>query len=933
MGAIFCFNLTKISGKKVAAFFEKIWYTFSVEIIPKILMNWIFKNKKTPSKTKVFMTIAENKNVLQGKKTKGLLLALFFVGGFLFFQTKNAQAAQYDCICRKDTSAGTVMTNVWTRNFTTEISCNDACIAGGGTRYCYFPDLVNLPCDISRDSCVSKNAGSLTQRTDCKVLDSAIEATDNPSGPSTTGASVTPEQAAQAPAPADGCSVAGNVVKGDFEAAFKCLLYGLLQFLGWMLSFVATLFQWVVTPSNISGPTGLLNQMVVKNVWVMVRDILNMTFIMILLFAAFCTVFQVDSWNLKKVWLQILINALLVNFSFPIARIFIDISNVAMYYFLNNLFSGTGGGNGSAIMTSFSKAAQLSVLLTPEGYATAQIPYLLASIIFTFILGTTLLVLAALFVIRLVALTMLLMFSPIGFVGYIFPGTSKFASDWWSNLFNYSFFGPVMVFMMMVAIAIMKAAPLATFTTAAAGNTGGGVSASWLGSAAFFSIPIIILWTAMGISQKMGIEGASMVVGKGQALAKWAGNTFGGNQARWLAGLPGKGMGLVGKGAKMGATSLAHKFDRDVLKSWSPRALKAGWDTRSKDIENKHMSVASGAWHDRLNKALKSGKTNYQELAEHQLIAKRQKELLDGGIDESADQLVQVEKLLGDNSKTAQTDIQAFMRMIIGQNDHDDLMKWIQGHVDAKKGAGDDVGKKLMAMGINKNNYNISNGEVAHAIDKILEASGVDEEHRNTHLQDLGSIAVAKGGIMFGLTEVDDKTGKRKKTYTVDKKTGEVDASKASELAAKKIMTTPDAQNVPKTMHRNYFTNQAKGGAKLNESGKALMRHYASASAIEQAGRHKSDFYDQVGGDESITKEMLKYAKEMGDKGVEVSENGKKVRLQADKTKALQAAGWTIAIQKRAGVSDVDIDRILDEAGYDKDEKDKIKLAAKGPTK
>ena len=68
MGAIFCLNLTKISGKKVAAFSEKIWYTFEVEIMHKILMNWIFKNKNLPSETKAFMTFAENKNVLRGKK-------------------------------------------------------------------------------------------------------------------------------------------------------------------------------------------------------------------------------------------------------------------------------------------------------------------------------------------------------------------------------------------------------------------------------------------------------------------------------------------------------------------------------------------------------------------------------------------------------------------------------------------------------------------------------------------------------------------------------------------------------------------------------------------------------------------------------------------------------------------------------------------------
>ena len=258
----------------------------------------------------------------------------------------------------------------------------------------------------------------------------------------------------------------------------------------------------------------------------------------ILLFAAFCTVFQVEQWNLKKVWLSILINALLVNFSFPIARIFIDISNVAMYYFLNHLFSGTGGGSGSAIMASFSDQAKLGLLLKPEDYANTEITYLLAAIIFTFILGMTLFVLAILFVIRLIALTILLMFSPVGFVGFIFPGTKSFASDWWSQLFKYSFFGPIMVFMMMVALTIMKAAPTSGFTTAAVKNVPAGMDANWMANAAYYTIPIIILWIAMGISQKMGIAGADKVVGAGKkwggTVGKWVGNKALGG-AKWAA--------------------------------------------------------------------------------------------------------------------------------------------------------------------------------------------------------------------------------------------------------------------------------------------------------------------------------------------------------------------------------------------------------------
>lgn len=307
-------------------------------------------------------------------------------------------------------------------------------------------------------------------------------------------------------------------------------LEGVQNFMIVILTGAVAILETMLNPDAMSGDSGLLNSKVVKDIWVMTRDTMNMFFILILLFSAFCTIFQVEKWNLKKVWLAILINALLVNFSFPIARFFIDVSNVAMYYFLNNMFTGATSGttaSGSSIAASFGTYSNLSGIFKPENFASEPIFFELAIIIFTFIFAITLLVLAILFVIRLIALGLIVMFSPIGFVGFIFPDTQKFASDWWSNLFKYAFFGPIMVFMMSVALQISSVMSSKTAFTSAAvknvGSVGGAVNSSYIVQIATFAIPIIILWMAMGISKKMGIAGADMVVGKAEGFAKWAG--------------------------------------------------------------------------------------------------------------------------------------------------------------------------------------------------------------------------------------------------------------------------------------------------------------------------------------------------------------------------------------------------------------------------
>ncbi|MEI7891174.1 MAG: hypothetical protein WCI36_04390 [bacterium] len=331
----------------------------------------------------------------------------------------------------------------------------------------------------------------------------------------------------------------------DFSCYIKLLLVGVLNFVGWLFGIAGTLFAWVVDPKNISGPDGVLQKQAVKDVWIMVRDLLNMTFILILLFAAFCTIFQIDKWNLKKVWLNILINALLVNFSYTIARFFIDISNVAFYYLANHLFSSASTVvDGSAIFAMFGGASGISEILSPAGYATYDIAYLLAMIVFVFILGMTLLIIAALFVVRLIALTMIVMFSPVGFVGYIFPATSSYADKWWTNLFSYSFFAPIMIFVMAIALRITEAIGkqnINSFKNSASANAGIGQDATWIANAAFMLIPILILWMGMGIAKKMGIEGADTVVNGVKKGGKWLANRPGalGGYAWKRSGVPG----------------------------------------------------------------------------------------------------------------------------------------------------------------------------------------------------------------------------------------------------------------------------------------------------------------------------------------------------------------------------------------------------------
>lgn len=488
----------------------------------------ILKNKNSLSEILFCLNFTGRKTSLGYKKTKAIIIVLFLAFGFSFAFANNVKASGCEGFNLEDTTKqGDKYTGIFSDG---KSLCT--CYDRNNANKCYgLKTDSESECTSLKDKLVN---GSKIYSICHFKGDTAASATSN-------GGSSSNPQATSVTQALTG-STLKELADNEFTKAIKWILIKVYELVGWLFAIAATLFAWVVDPANISGNNGMLNKQAVKDVWITVRDLLNMTFILVLLFSAFCTIFQVDSWSLNKVWFNILLNALLVNFSYPIARFIIDISNVAFYYFLNNLFIPNGGTivSGSSIFAGFGNASNLGALLSPPDYAQHDIAYIIAMIVLVFILGMTLMIVAGLFIVRLVALTMLVMFSPIGFVGYIFPSTRKYAGQWWDNLVNYSFFAPIMIFVMAIALRIMEAMKnenYNSFLANATANTTDVNQANFIAGAAFYVIPIIIMWTGIGIAKKFGIEGAGMVTGKVTKWGKWLANRP--NWAWKKTGVPG----------------------------------------------------------------------------------------------------------------------------------------------------------------------------------------------------------------------------------------------------------------------------------------------------------------------------------------------------------------------------------------------------------
>lgn len=312
----------------------------------------------------------------------------------------------------------------------------------------------------------------------------------------------------------------------------NCILVYILRFMGMLLSAAITLFGAIVDVNVFNQVLG--QNPVIYQMWAFIRDILNVAFVLALLFSAFCTIFQVEKYSYRALLKTIIIMALLVNFSFPIARVIIDFANVIMYFFIQNL----GFTKGNGIWASFADNSALGKIITGTK-VTADTSYMIAAIVFIFIFAVTIFMIAILLLIRVIALAILVIFSSIGFVGSIVPFLSDKAREWWNALFKYSFFGPIMIFMVYIALKMMeKIANLqGQFGNIATSQTS--ESPSFIGALAFFLIPIVILWAGVNAAQNMSIAGASAVVGRGRR--------FMGNVGRWTYRAPFRGAGWTAR--------------------------------------------------------------------------------------------------------------------------------------------------------------------------------------------------------------------------------------------------------------------------------------------------------------------------------------------------------------------------------------------------
>lgn len=315
--------------------------------------------------------------------------------------------------------------------------------------------------------------------------------------------------------------------------AFNCLLYAVYGVVSLTVVLGAVVMEYSLNPVAFSG---LFNMQAVYDLWGMVRDFFNLFFILMILFIAFSTIFQVQAYNYKKLLWHLVLMALLTNFSFPVSRFLIDAANVPMYFFLESTVAGDSDAAGKEISNRLFSAAKMRSAILPEVDGWEDITgdqklsqHLVRGIIFIFIFGVSLLVLAVLLLLRTITLLVLVIFSPVGFSGAAIPWFSSYSKKWWDALMSNAFFGPTAALMLLVSVRIVSAFSSSTSNTELQDIAKNSELGEFnVANMATLIIPVTLIWMSISVGKSFSIAGAGTVIGKAEKFAKSTGRKFSG---------------------------------------------------------------------------------------------------------------------------------------------------------------------------------------------------------------------------------------------------------------------------------------------------------------------------------------------------------------------------------------------------------------------
>jgi len=530
--------------------------------------------------------------------------------------------------------------------------------------------------------------------------------------------------------------------------------------------------------------------------WVIVRDLCNMFFVVVLLIIAFGTILNIEKYNYKK-WLpKLILMAILINFSKTICGVLIDVAQIVMLTFVNS-FSTIGTGTLVDVL-GITEILNLSKTSEEVGFWTVVGAYLLG-LAYVIISSIVLFTMVAMLAIRIVMIWIYVVLSPLAYLLSAFPGGQSYASKWWSEFTKNLIVGPVLAFFLWLSFAALTAdkvrdttnidqvaekdqVELLGFDPKESGALG--TNASSPGALIKFVIAIGMLVGGLKIAQEVGGAAGSMA-GKGMAAVNKAGK-----------------IGLAGAAAITGVRAA-----KGIYKNYSSARKSA----REDKYKNAAVKMADGIG--RVKKSVGDTVTGGLQKAKTKVF---------GGAGADAKRLqaeARVESAEIDEIKQNLSQKQGK----VGDYEYDENLKsW--RHSKTRRRTSEELVRKN-ADGIIKTKGDIVNAKQKEAEEKHSKQQKIDDVLKYGALAAGGALGLATGGVP-GLLVAGGAMFGASRGYDKFKNAGKTDLDVASNFRLNEIKKEKDA-----------LKDEDNGSVMTKMDDRSLRAFERAAAALEAMAR------------------------------------------------------------------------------------------------
>lgn len=310
----------------------------------------------------------------------------------------------------------------------------------------------------------------------------------------------------------------------DFNDPLNAMLYG------FVITVFGTIFSWAGAIFDVGLNKFLLGfgdlyynhnvGVAVEETWKIVRDLFNLTFIFGLVYIGFRMILDADDHHGRKMLVNLIGAALLVNFSLFIIKFLIDISDITAAVIAKG-FSTT-----TSISNAFINVINLGTILKlADGQAAAleingtALAYIFGIMIFFAVAAFVFAAGGILLIIRFIVLNIYLVFSPIMFIGWVFPSFAHHSKKYMDGFLAQAFFAPAYLLMLYLSYKVLSTYADVQSVDYGALFVAGPVAASSAEMAIpFFILAMIFLVASLVVAKNMGAVGANTAISIGNKM-------------------------------------------------------------------------------------------------------------------------------------------------------------------------------------------------------------------------------------------------------------------------------------------------------------------------------------------------------------------------------------------------------------------------------